>query len=83
MKVAPDVASIIAGFPNPVIQKVIGRPNYKQLARMMKVLKMNAASVLTTFGGGQHGHVGLMFKPTEYTTATGARVAFTMPADPG
>jgi hypothetical protein len=44
-------------------------------------LKINAASIPTILGGGQHGHLGLVLSPATYLTV--ANVAFNRPGNPG
>ncbi len=78
---AAGPATIIAGFPHPVVTKIIGRPTFSQIQKFNKKLKANAASVPTTLGGGLLGHLGLLLTPAEYATVTNAQFMF--PVNPG
>ena len=48
---------------------------------MMQLLYGNAASLPTTLGGGQHGHIGIIMTPQLYTTL--ANTPYYSPPDPG
>lgn len=63
------------------IPKITGAPTYVSIAAIHAKLKINAASIPTTLGGGQHGHLGLVLSPATYLTV--ANVAFDCPANPG
>lgn len=78
---ASEPATIIAGFPNPVPTKIIGRPAFLQIQKLYKQLKANAASVPTTLGGEPLGHLGLLLTPAEYATVS--NTPFARPANPG
>lgn len=58
-------------FPNTLengkLIPIRGKPAFKTLMDMRKLLIQNAATIHTTFGGGQHGYSGLVLLPTEYT----------------
>ena len=45
------------------------------------VLYGNAASLPTTLGGGQHGHIGIIMTPQLYTTLE--NTPYYSPPDPG
>ena len=78
---APDPATIVEGFPNPIIPKISGKPNFEQLQQLVKLLKQNAASVATTLGGGLLGHLGILLTILEYATVS--NTPFAPPPNPG
>jgi hypothetical protein len=64
------------------IPKITGAPTYVSIAAIHAKLKINAASIPTTLGGGQHGHLGLVLSPATYLIV--ANIAFDCPpANPG
>eukprot|EP00957_Ditylum_brightwellii_P136601 10417565-Ditylum_brightwellii.AAC.1 len=60
---APSVEDITKVFPQTFIPKIASEPDYKQLYKVHRHLMENAASINTTFGGGLHGHLGLVITP--------------------
>ena len=75
------VESIIAKFPIKSLPVITGNPNYALINNMMQDLYTNAASLPTTLGGGQHGHIGIVVAPFLYATISA--VPYNQPADPG
>ncbi len=65
-----SIDRIIAKFAIKNIPKIDGKPDYANLNEMIQALYANTATLSTTLGGGSHGHVGLIMKPTLYTTLT-------------
>jgi len=59
-------------FAHAALRKIHGNPTYNDIQRLYKQVKANAASVPSTLGGGQHGHLGLTTNATTY-----ARIAST------
>ena len=59
-----------AYFPNPIIPKIVGQPNFEKLRALKKALKANAASVQSDLGGGAYGHLGLILDDATYTHLT-------------
>jgi hypothetical protein len=76
-----SVDDIVAKFPTKTIPTTTGEPNYASISNMVQTLYGNAASLPTTLGGGQHGHVGLIMTPILYATL--ANTAYIPPNDPG
>ena len=76
----PSVEDVINAFPTP-ITKITGEPNYESLKHLKDQLKANAASIPTTFGGGNHGYLGLILSPAAYTAVTATQ--FVEPIYPG
>ena len=56
-------------------------PNYESIKEMIQFLYSNVATLPTTKGGGHHGHIGIIMKPTLYTTLL--TTAWTNLPDPG
>lgn len=75
------VDDITKSFTFPTIPKHSGVPTYESIAAIHAKLKINAASIPTSLGGGQHGHLGLVLSPATYLTV--ANVPFVRPANPG
>eukprot|EP00957_Ditylum_brightwellii_P167030 12716078-Ditylum_brightwellii.AAC.1 len=78
---APSVDHIIKSFPNTIIPRISREPTYQQLYEVHCMLMENASSVEATFGGGLHGHLGLVITPARYLQVTGNN--FAPPANPG
>jgi hypothetical protein len=62
------VDEITKAFPFQTIPKITGRPTYETIAAIHAKLKVNAASIPTPLGGGQHGHLGLVLPRNTYRT---------------
>ena len=54
-------------FEYPVLDKIHGEPKYDSLKKIKKQLKSNALTVTSSLGGGNHGLLGLVLTPHEYT----------------
>jgi len=54
-------------FEYPDLSPIHGEPIYESLRTLVNQLKANARSVHTTLGGGQHGHLGLVLSPQQYS----------------
>ena len=61
----PSPKDIIKSFPD-VPQKIQGLPRYTDLKQLRETVKNNAASVDTIYGGGRHGHLGLVVPANVY-----------------
>ena len=46
-------------FTHAALRQIHGNPTYNDIQHLYKQVKANAASVPSTLGGGQHGHLGL------------------------
>ena len=53
-------------FRHGNLTKINGNPTYENIQQLYKEIKANAASVPTTLGGGNHGHLGLVQDNTTY-----------------
>ena len=62
--------------------KIHGQPTSHDLTNLEKEIISILANIPTTLGGGNHGHVGVIMDPTDYSTMTGG-IDFVNPANPG
>ncbi len=76
-----SVDDIVAKFPTKSIPIINDEPDYATISNMIQLMYGNAASLSTSLGGGQHGHVGLIMTPILYATLSAD--PYTNPADPG
>jgi hypothetical protein len=76
-----SVDNITAKFPAKTIPSIQGEPDYATISNMVQFMYGNAASLPTTLGGSQHGHVGLIMTPILYNTLS--NTPYTAPANPG
>ena len=53
-------------FRHANLTKIDGNPTYENIQLLYKEIKANAASVPSTLGGGNHGHLGLVQDNTTY-----------------
>ena len=53
-------------FEHPDLTNIIGVPNYDTLHLLHSEIKSNALAVHSNLGGGQHGYLGLVVRPTAY-----------------
>ena len=60
--------------------KIDRETDYRNINTMVQLLYGNAASLPTTLGGGQHGHIGIVMTPQFYTTL--ANTPYESPNDP-
>ncbi len=64
------------------VTKIHGQPTSRDLVNLEKEIIAILANIPTTFGGGNHGHVGIIMSPTKYNTLTGG-TDFINPVNPG
>jgi hypothetical protein len=64
------------------VTKIHGQPTNQDLMTLKKELIAILANILTTLGGGNHGHAGIIIEPARYLPMMGG-VAFANPANPG
>eukprot|EP00957_Ditylum_brightwellii_P166379 12665602-Ditylum_brightwellii.AAC.1 len=62
----PD--KIKAKFLHPTLQRIEGEPDYAAINTIMQQLYENTATILLGLGGGAYGHIGLVMKPTLYSS---------------
>jgi hypothetical protein len=75
------IDSIVAGFPFPTINPIVGEPNYESIAEVHRFLNANSASIQSHLGNGQLGLLFLTVSPAVYSTLT--NVTFHPPLNPG
>ena len=78
---ALTVKEILAQFPNKTLPKIHGEPTYETINDLVQHMYANAATILSSLGGGQHGHIGLIMKAALYQTLSDT--SFTALLDPG
>jgi hypothetical protein len=69
-------------FQHKVLTSLHGQPTYKTLQTLATEIKANAASVLSTLGGGHFGHLGLILSDARYATLA-ITVPWISPVNPG
>jgi hypothetical protein len=57
-------------FEHSVLTKIRGEPTYENLQTLTSELKANASSVPSLLGGGNHGYLGIYYKPPASAPAT-------------
>ena len=75
-----SVDDVVDKLPMKKMPKIYRDPDYGNINRMMQLLYGNAASLPTTLGGGQHGHIDIIMTPQLYTTL--ANTPYKSPNDP-
>ena len=76
-----SVDDVVAKFPMKTMPKIDRELDYENINKMMQLLYGKSASLPTTLGGGQHGHIGIIMTPQLYTTL--AITPYKSPTDPG
>jgi hypothetical protein len=79
MASTPD--ELIAGFPHSSLPKVTVEPTFEDLKVIRRLLNTNAMSVSSFFGGGRHGHLGIIMTNEAYFAI--AADVFPLPYNPG
>ena len=77
-----SVDDIIAKFHMKTLLIISCEPDYASINTMVQFLYGNSASLPTTLGGGQHGHIGLITTHLLYATLAPTN-AYTAPIKPG
>ena len=77
----PKEADIVTKFKYKQLDQIDGDPKYPQLVELRRQLARNARAIKSSFGGGKHGHEGLVLRPQTYLQR--ASVAFTVPTSKG
>ena len=54
------------------VPPIVGEPTYFSINEMNKILQKNASQVMTTLGGGGHGHLGMLLPAVMYDTVAPA-----------
>ena len=53
-------------FDHTDLSKIMGVPTYETLHLLHNEIKANVMAVHSNIGGGQHGYLGLVVRPTDY-----------------
>ena len=69
-------------FQHKLLTRIHGQSTYETLQTLATEIKANAASVPSTLGGGQYGHLGLILSDERYATLAHT-VPWVSPANPG
>ena len=75
-----SIDDIVAKFPTKILPPITGGPYYDCISQLNQLMYGNAATLLTTLGGGAHGRSGLIIKATLYVTL--AATAYVTPNEP-
>eukprot|EP00957_Ditylum_brightwellii_P026251 1985859-Ditylum_brightwellii.AAC.1 len=78
---AQPIDKITKAFMHPVLPRIVGKPTYKNLYEVHKLLMKNASTISSTIRGGNHGHIGLVLEAPKCLQLTG--VAFAVPLNHG
>ena len=70
-------------FLHPELTPILTTPTIESIDLLCSELYANLRPIHSNTGGGQHGHVGLIYSPAEYDILTGLNVPFTAPVWPG
>jgi hypothetical protein len=60
------VEDVMASFPQPVLPKVQGEPDYQTIHATRKFLQANSRAIDTHLGGCTLGHLGLIISDASY-----------------
>ena len=69
----PEVSAedIMARFKTTTLTKLEGEPAYPDMDEIRDKLYRNAMAIKSPFGGGRHGHLGMIMNPFLYQTEAG------------
>ena len=70
-------------FPHANLTKVVGKPTYADILNLRREISANLASVPSTLGGGQFGHMGLALTDETYKRMCSVTDSYIRPTDPG
>eukprot|EP00957_Ditylum_brightwellii_P149490 11384175-Ditylum_brightwellii.AAC.1 len=79
--VISSVTNLTKRFPQQFIPKISGKLSYSSTKEIHYLLMENAASVATTLGSSNHGHLALVMNPTQYL-ALSRGAPFVLPRNP-
>ena len=74
-----SVDDVVSKFPMKTMPKIDRELDYGNINKMMQLLYGKSASLPTTLGGRQHGHIGIITTPQLYTTL--ANTTYESPTD--
>ena len=76
-----SVDDVVSKFLIKTMLKIDGEPDDSNINTMMQLLYGKAASLPTTLGGGQHGHICIIMTPQLYITLE--NTPYGSPPNPG
>ena len=77
----PKEADIIANFKYKQFDKIDGVPTHPKLVELRRQMTCNARTAKSLFGGGKHGHEGLVLRDPAHVQRAG--VSFVVSASKG
>jgi hypothetical protein len=80
MDIKQDIKDSLDKFE---LTKINGQPSNADMNHLTLELGAVLATIPTTNGGGDHGHVGMILDETEYTLFSSGATPFTGPKNPG
>ena len=80
MGIKQDIEDSLEKFD---ITKIDGQPTDEDMNQLTRELGAMLATVPTTNGGGDHGHIGMILDDTEYTSFLTGSNPFVVPKNPG
>ena len=75
------VDEITAKFRIKKLTEIEGEPTYEAISKLSQELYTNAATLASPLGGGQHGHIGMVMKPSLYESLS--NIPYVTPKNPG
>ena len=72
---------VIAKFPMKILPRIEGEPTHEPLREMYMLLCMNTATLDSTLGGAQNGHVGMLMEMENYAIISST--PYIIPTNPG
>ena len=75
------INKITGKFNAKTLIMIEGESGCEGINKITHLLYSNTVALLTTQGGGHHGRIGIIIKPTFYINLT--TTAWTNPSDPG
>ena len=70
-------------FKYPDLTRIISEPTMATLITQHIEIKANAQSVHITLGGGEKGHLGLVYSPGAYASPVPGNHTYERPPNPG
>ena len=70
-------------FPHSELSKIVGKPTYSDILTLRREVSANLASVPSTLGGGQFGHMGLALSHSAYKRLCSPTDSYVRPTDHG
>ena len=80
MGIKQDIEDSLEKFDIP---KTDGQPTDKDMNQLTRECRAMLATLPTTNGGGDHGHIGMILKDSEYTSFSTGSTSFIVSKTPG